>query len=107
QRPWFPKARRGATGCKLRDSYVWSDTPERYQDARIIFSDFESSNWAWDSMAGAYYWHRFYSHQPDLNFDNQRVREEMLRVVDFWFGMGVDGLRLDAVPYLFEREGTT
>ncbi|MBV8295983.1 MAG: maltose alpha-D-glucosyltransferase, partial [Acidimicrobiia bacterium] len=89
-----------------REYYVWSDTPERYQDARIIFSDFESSNWAWDPVAGAYYWHRFYSHQPDLNFDNPRVREEMLRVVDFWLELGVDGLRLDAVPYLFEREGT-
>ncbi|MBV9286067.1 MAG: maltose alpha-D-glucosyltransferase, partial [Acidimicrobiia bacterium] len=107
QHPWFQRARRAAPGSKWRDFYVWSDTPERYQDARIIFSDFESSNWAWDSVAGAYYWHRFYSHQPDLNFESPRVREEMLRVVDFWLGMGVDGLRLDAVPYLFEREGTT
>ena len=106
QHPWFQRARRAAPGSKWREFYVWSDTPERYQDARIIFSDFESSNWAWDPVAGAYYWHRFYSHQPDLNFDNSRVREEMLRVVDFWLGMGVDGLRLDAVPYLFEREGT-
>ncbi|HEV3354449.1 MAG TPA: maltose alpha-D-glucosyltransferase [Acidimicrobiales bacterium] len=107
QHPWFQKARRAAPGTKWRDFYVWSDTPERYQDARIIFSDFESSNWAWDPVAGAYYWHRFYSHQPDLNFDNPRVREEMLRVVDYWLDLGVDGLRLDAVPYLFEREGTT
>ena len=107
QHPWFQRARRAAPGSKWREFYVWSDTPERYQDARIIFSDFESSNWAWDPVAGAYYWHRFYSHQPDLNFDNPRVRDEMLRIVDFWLGMGVDGLRLDAVPYLFEREGTT
>jgi maltose alpha-D-glucosyltransferase / alpha-amylase len=107
QHPWFQRARRAAPASKWRDFYVWSDTPERYQDARIIFSDFESSNWAWDPVAGAYYWHRFYSHQPDLNFDNPRVREEMLRIVDFWLGMGVDGLRLDAVPYLLEREGTT
>jgi maltose alpha-D-glucosyltransferase/alpha-amylase len=107
QHPWFQRARRAAPGSKWRDFYVWSETPERYQDARIIFSDFESSNWAWDAVAGAYYWHRFYSHQPDLNFDNPRVRDEMLRIVDFWLGMGVDGLRLDAVPYLFEREGTT
>jgi maltose alpha-D-glucosyltransferase / alpha-amylase len=107
QHPWFQRARRAAPGSRWRDFYVWSDTPERYQEARIIFSDFESSNWAWDPVAGAYFWHRFYSHQPDLNFDNPRVRDEMLRIVDLWLGMGVDGLRLDAVPYLFEREGTT
>jgi len=107
QHPWFQRARRSAPGSKYRDYYVWSDTADRYREARIIFSDFESSNWSWDPVAEAYYWHRFYSHQPDLNFDNPRVLEEMLRVVDFWLGMGVDGLRLDAVPYLYEREGTS
>ena len=85
---------------------MWSDTPERYKEARIIFKDFESSNWTWDPVAKAYYWHRFYSHQPDLNFDNPEVRAAMLNAVDFWLDMGVDGLRLDAVPYLYEREGT-
>ena len=107
QHPWFQRARRSPPGSAWRDFYVWSDTPERYREARIIFKDFESSNWSWDPVAKAYYWHRFYSHQPDLNFDNPKVREAMLRAVDFWMGrMGVDGLRLDAVPYLFEREGT-
>src|SRR5947209_4788465 len=106
QHPWFQRARRARPGSRWRDFYVWSDTADRYRDARIIFRDFESSNWSWDSVAGAYYWHRFYSHQPDLNFDNPRVRDVMLRVVDFWLETGVDGLRLDAVPYLFEREGT-
>ncbi len=86
--------------------YVWSDSPERYKDARIIFKDFETSNWSWDPVAKAYYWHRFYSHQPDLNFDNPAVHETVQRVLDFWLGMGVDGLRLDAIPYLYEREGT-
>jgi maltose alpha-D-glucosyltransferase/alpha-amylase len=80
--------------------------PNQYKEARIIFKDFETSNWQWDEEAKAYYWHRFYSHQPDLNFDNPSVQKEIFRVVDFWFGMGVDGLRLDAVPYIFEREGT-
>ncbi|MBN1226917.1 MAG: maltose alpha-D-glucosyltransferase [Deltaproteobacteria bacterium] len=103
---WFQRARRAKPGSKIRDYYVWSDTPDKYQDARIIFKDFESSNWTWDSVAGAYYWHRFYSHQPDLNYDNPDVQKAMLRVIDFWFDMGVDGLRLDAVPYLYEREGT-
>ncbi len=106
QHMWFQRARRAPPGSRWRDFYVWSDTPERYKDARIIFKDFESSNWAWDPVAKAYYWHRFYSHQPDLNFDNPRVRRAMLGVLDFWLEMGVDGLRLDAVPYLFEREGT-
>jgi maltose alpha-D-glucosyltransferase/alpha-amylase len=107
QHPWFQRARRAPPGSAWRDFYVWSDTPERYREARIIFKDFESSNWSWDPVAKAYYWHRFYSHQPDLNFDNPKVREAMLQAVDFWMGrMGVDGLRLDAVPYLFEREGT-
>lgn len=107
QHPWFQKSRQAKPGRKWRDHYVWSDTAERYRDARIIFKDFESSNWAWDPQAGRYYWHRFYSHQPDLNFDSPDVRATMLDIVDFWFGMGVDGLRLDAVPYLYEREGTS
>ncbi len=106
QHPWFQRARRAAPGTPERDFYVWNDTPEKYRDARIIFKDFESSNWSYDQMARAYYWHRFYSHQPDLNFDNPAVWEALLPVVDFWFEMGVDGMRLDAVPYLFEREGT-
>ncbi len=107
QHPWFQRARRAAPGTKARDFYLWSDDPRRFQEARIIFKDFESSNWAWDPVAKAYYWHRFYAHQPDLNFDNPAVRKEMLRIVDFWLKMGVDGLRLDAVPYLFERDGTS
>jgi maltose alpha-D-glucosyltransferase / alpha-amylase len=106
QHPWFQRARRAPPGSPERDYYVWSDTPDRYLEARVIFKDFETSNWAYDQVAGQYYWHRFYSHQPDLNFDNPRVRQGMLNVVDFWFDMGVDGMRLDAVPYLFEREGT-
>jgi maltose alpha-D-glucosyltransferase/alpha-amylase len=106
QHMWFQQARRAKPGSPLRDYYVWSDTPEKYQEARIIFKDFETSNWSWDPIAKAYYWHRFYSHQPDLNYENPRVHKEIFRVVDFWLGMGVDGLRLDAVPYLFEREGT-
>jgi maltose alpha-D-glucosyltransferase/alpha-amylase len=106
QHPWFQRARRARPGSTDRDWYVWSDTPERYQDARIIFKDFEPSNWAWDPIAGAYYWHRFYSHQPDLNFDQPRVGAALLRIVDFWLEAGVDGLRLDAIPYLYEREGT-
>ena len=106
QHPWFQRARRAKPGSANRNFYVWSDTPEKYQDARIIFQDFESSNWSWDPVAKAYYWHRFYAHQPDLNFDNPQVQKEMLRILDFWFGMGVDGLRLDAVPYLYERQGT-
>ncbi|MGE5252864.1 MAG: maltose alpha-D-glucosyltransferase [Planctomycetaceae bacterium] len=106
QHPWFQRARRAKPGSPWRDYYVWSDTADRYRDARIIFQDFESSNWAWDPVAKAYYWHRFYSHQPDLNYDSPQVRKAMMRVIDFWFGLGVDGLRLDAVPYLYEREGT-
>ena len=106
QHPWFQKARRARAGTAARGFYVWSETPDRYREARIIFQDFESSNWSWDGVANAYYWHRFYSHQPDLNYDNPAVHKAMSRVLDFWFGMGVDGLRLDAVPYLYEREGT-
>lgn len=106
QHPWFQRARRAKPGSRWRNYYVWSDSPERYADARIIFQDFESSNWAWDPVAKAYYWHRFYSHQPDLNYASSDVQKSILDVVDFWFGMGVDGMRLDAVPYLCEREGT-
>jgi len=106
QHAWFKRARRAKPGTPERDFYVWSDTPDKYGDTRIIFKDFETSNWSWDPVAEAYYWHRFYNHQPDLNFDNPQVEAELLRVVDFWLGLGVDGLRLDAVPYLYEREGT-
>ena len=106
QHPWFQRARHAKPGSVHRDFYVWSDTPDTYRGARIIFKDFEQSNWAWDPVAKAYYWHRFYSHQPDLNFDNPSVRKAILKVMDFWLDMGVDGLRLDAVPYLIERRGT-
>ncbi|MFH1724315.1 MAG: maltose alpha-D-glucosyltransferase [Elusimicrobiota bacterium] len=106
QHPWFQKARRAKPGSPARKYYVWSKTPEKYQEARIIFKDYEHSNWAWDPVAEAYYWHRFYSHQPDLNFENPHVRKAVLKVVDFWMGMGVDGMRLDAVPYLFEKART-
>src|SRR5207237_60255 len=106
QNPWFQKSRRAPLGSPEREFYVWSDTPEKYFDARIIFKDFETSNWSWDPLAKAYYWHRFYSHQPDLNFENPAVHEAVEKVCDYWLEMGVDGLRLDAVPYLYEREGT-
>jgi maltose alpha-D-glucosyltransferase/alpha-amylase len=106
QHAWFQRAREAKPGSSARNFYVWSDTPERYQDARIIFKDFEPSNWSWDPVAKAYYWHRFYAHQPDLNFDNPDVHKAIFDVLDFWLEMGVDGLRLDAVPYLYEREGT-
>jgi maltose alpha-D-glucosyltransferase/alpha-amylase len=105
QHPWF-QAARSDRHSPFRDHYVWSDTDRKYQDARIIFLDTETSNWAWDEVAGQYYWHRFYSSQPDLNFDNPAVRAEMLQVMRFWLDLGVDGFRADAVPYLFEREGT-
>jgi maltose alpha-D-glucosyltransferase / alpha-amylase len=105
QHPWFQQAR-SSPDNPYRDWYVWSDTPTRYGDARIIFLDTESSNWSWDEQAGAYYWHRFFSHQPDLNYDNPRVREEIVSICDFWLRLGMDGFRLDAVPYLYEREGT-
>jgi maltose alpha-D-glucosyltransferase / alpha-amylase len=104
QHPWFQEARK--PGSPKRDWYVWSDTDERYPEARIIFVDTEASNWTWDHEAQAYYWHRFFSHQPDLNYDNPEVAEAMLDIVRFWLNLGFDGLRLDAVPYLFEREGT-
>ncbi|MCW2926854.1 MAG: alpha-amylase, partial [Thermoleophilia bacterium] len=103
---WFQRARRAKPGHPHRDWYVWSDTVHKYEDTRIIFKDFETSNWSWDPVANAYYWHRFYSHQPDLNWENPDVVKELYSIVDYWFDMGVDGLRLDAVPYLFEREGT-
>ena len=106
QHPWFQRARRSKAGSPWRKWYVWSDTAQGFPEARVIFQDFESSNWTWDPVAGAYFWHRFYSHQPDLNYDNPKVRKAIHDIVDFWFGLGVDGLRLDAVPYLFEREGT-
>ncbi len=106
QHPWFQRARKAKPGSKYRDYYVWSDSSERYKDVRIIFQDFESSNWSWDSVAQAYYWHRFYSHQPDLNYDHPEVQKEVFRIMDFWIDLGVDGFRLDAVPYLFERDGT-
>ncbi len=106
QNAWFQRARRAPKGSPERDFYVWSEDPRKYRDARIIFKDFETSNWTWDPLAKAYYWHRFYSHQPDLNFDNPLVHSELFRAIDFWLEMGVDGLRLDAIPYLYEREGT-
>ncbi len=106
QHPWFQRARHAPPGSAWRDFYVWSDTAEQYADARIIFKDYETSNWTWDPVAGAYYWHRFFSHQPDLNFDNPRVREAVIQTLDFWLEMGIDGVRLDAIPYLYEREGT-
>ncbi|MGE5176181.1 MAG: maltose alpha-D-glucosyltransferase, partial [Hyphomicrobiales bacterium] len=106
QHPWFQEARQGPDSPR-RDWYVWSDTDDRYKDARIIFLDTELSNWAWDPVSKAYYWHRFFSHQPDLNYDNPAVREEMWKVMRFWLDIGVDGFRVDAVPYLIEREGTS
>jgi maltose alpha-D-glucosyltransferase/alpha-amylase len=106
QHPWFQAARNAPPGSPERDYYVWSNTGEEYKDARIIFTDTEKSNWTWDPVAKAYFWHRFFSHQPDLNFRNPQVLEEVLTVMRFWLDMGVDGLRLDAIPYLVERDGT-
>jgi len=106
QHPWFQAARRAPAGSAKRDYYVWSDTNRKYEGTRIIFTDTETSNWSWDPLAGAYYWHRFFHHQPDLNFDNPHVRRAVVKVMRFWLDMGVDGMRLDAVPYLIEREGT-
>ncbi len=106
QHPWFQRARRAPAGSPERDYYVWSDSPDRYLDARIIFKDFEASNWTWDNEARAYYWHRFFSHQPDLNFENPRVRRAIFATLDYWLEMGISGMRLDAVPYLYEQEGT-
>jgi maltose alpha-D-glucosyltransferase/alpha-amylase len=106
QHPWFQAARRAPAGSPERDFYVWSETNQKYEGVRIIFTDSETSNWSWDDTAKAYYWHRFFHHQPDLNFDNPAVLEAVNRVMQFWFDRGVDGMRLDAVPYLIEREGT-
>lgn len=107
QHPWFQRARRAKAGSSARNFYVWSDTPDQYQGTRVIFKDVEVANWTWDPVAQAYYWHRFFSHQPDLNYDHPEVFEAMVRVLDFWLDLGVDGVRLDAVPYLCEREGTS
>src|SRR5438876_2657423 len=107
QNPWFQKARRAPPGSPEREFYVWSETPDKYQEARVIFKDFETSNWSWDPLAKAYYWHRFYSHQPDLNFDTPRVHQALQKVCDFWLAMGVDRLRLRAVPSLRGRAGTS
>src|SRR5438067_24753 len=106
QHPWFQRARKAPKGSEERAYYVWTDDPNQYKDVRIIFQDFETSNWTWDPVAGQYYWHRFFHHQPDLNYDNPAVQDEVFRMLDYWCEMGVDGFRLDAVPYLFEREGT-
>ncbi len=105
QHPWF-QAARADRNSPFRDYYVWSDSPEKYKEARIIFVDTEPSNWTWDEMAGQYYWHRFYASQPDLNYDTPAVQAEMRKVMKFWLDLGVDGFRADAVPYLFERQGT-
>ncbi|HMA30238.1 MAG TPA: maltose alpha-D-glucosyltransferase, partial [Casimicrobiaceae bacterium] len=107
QHPWFQAARRAPAGSSKRNFYVWSETDQKYRGTRIIFTDTETSNWAFDPVAKAYYWHRFFSHQPDLNFDNPSVRKAIFRAMRFWLDMGVDGFRLDAIPYLIEREGTT
>jgi maltose alpha-D-glucosyltransferase/alpha-amylase len=107
QHPWFQAARHAAAGSPEREMYVWSDTDRKYEGVRIIFTDTEKSNWTWDDQAQAFYWHRFFSHQPDLNFDNPRVMEEVLTAMRFWLDMGVDALRLDAIPYLIERDGTS
>jgi maltose alpha-D-glucosyltransferase / alpha-amylase len=106
QHPWFQAARRAPKGSRKRDWYVWSDTNQKYQGTRIIFTDTETSNWTWDPVANQYYWHRFFSHQPDLNFDNPHVLKAVIRALRFWADIGVDGFRLDAIPYLVEREGT-
>ena len=107
QHPWFQAARQAPPSSPERDFYVWSDTDKKYKDARIIFTDTERSNWTWDPVAKQYYWHRFFSHQPDLNFDNPRVVEEIVKVMRYWLDMGVDALRVDAIPYLVERDGTS
>src|SRR3954454_5217406 len=105
QHVWFQEARKDPHS-PYRDYYVWSDDPKKYSDVRIIFIDTEVSNWTFDPVAGQYFWHRFFSHQPDLNYDNPAVQEEMLNIVRFWLALGLDGFRCDAVPYLYEREGT-
>ena len=106
QHPWFQRARKAPQGSVERDYYVWTDDPKQFKDARIIFQDYEASNWSWDPVAKQYFWHRFFHHQPDLNYDNLQVQEEVFKIIDYWCKMGVDGFRLDAVPYLFERDGT-
>ena len=106
QHPWFLKSRKARAGSRYKDYYVWNDTPDKYKEARVMFSDEETSNWAWDNEAKGYYWHRFYRHQPELNFENAEVQLEMVKVVDFWMKLGVDGFRLPSVPFLFEEEGT-
>jgi maltose alpha-D-glucosyltransferase / alpha-amylase len=106
QHPWFQRARKAPKGSPERDYYVWTDDPTQYKDVRIIFQDYEASNWTWDPVAQQYYWHRFFHHQPDLNYDHPQVQQEIFNVLDYWCQMGVDGFRLDAIPYLFEREGT-
>ena len=106
QHPWFVRARQSKPTSDARNWYVWSDNDQTYAGTRLIFSDTEKSNWAWDSLAGAYYWHRFFSHQPDLNYDNPRVLSAMIQIMRRWVDLGVDGFRLDAIPYLCEREGT-
>jgi maltose alpha-D-glucosyltransferase/alpha-amylase len=107
QHPWFKRSRKAKSGTRYRDFYVWSDTPEKYKEARVIFTSEESSNWTWDPDAKAYYWHRFFRHQPELNFDNAEVQLEMIKIVDFWMKIGVDGFRLSSVPFLYEEEGTS
>src|SRR5258708_1947547 len=107
QHPWFVRARQSKPTSDARNWYVWSDHDHAYAGTRIIFSDTEKSNWAWDPLAGAYYWHRFFSHQPDLNYDNPRVLAAMIQIMRRWIDLGIDGFRLDAIPYLCEREGTT
>jgi maltose alpha-D-glucosyltransferase / alpha-amylase len=106
QHPWFQRARRAPNDSPERAYYVWTDDPNQYKDVRIIFQDFETSNWTWDPIAHQYFWHRFFHHQPDLNYDSPLVQDEVFRILDHWCRMGVDGFRLDAVPYLYEREGT-
>src|SRR5690606_16676839 len=106
QHPWFQAARRAPKGSSKRNFYVWTDDPNKYAGTRIIFTDTETSNWAWDEVAQQHYWHRFFSHQPDLNFDNPNVLKAVIRTMRFWLDAGVDGFRLDAIPYLCEREGT-
>src|SRR4029434_6119754 len=105
--PWFQRAREAPPNSPERNFYVWSDSDKKYSDVRVIFTDTEKSNWTWDPVANAYYWHRFFSHQPDLNFDNPAVQREMIDILHFWLDKGLDGFRCDAVPYLFERDGTS
>jgi len=107
QHPWFQRSRKAKSGTRYRDFYVWSNTSDKYKEARVLFTDEEQSNWAWDEAAKAYFWHRFHRHQPELNFDNAEVQIEIIKVVDFWLKMGLDGFRLSSVPFLFEEEGTT